>query len=115
MCFVKKEGSLVPCAVKSLHDQSGLKDRIEFLREAALMEGIRLNAIFFLDNNVVSKIRKKNSRLTLASICTTLLVAFLLCVLFLATDLFFLVETIFFLFSNCSQNKSLLRSRDDRF
>ena len=48
MCFVKKEGSLVPCAVKSLHDQSGLKDRIEFLREAALMEGIRLNAIFFL-------------------------------------------------------------------
>ena len=41
VCFVKKEGSLVPCAVKSLHDQSGLKERVEFLREAALMEGIR--------------------------------------------------------------------------
>ena len=45
MYFVKKEGSLVPCAVKSLHDQSGLKDRIEFLREAALMEGIRSNTV----------------------------------------------------------------------
>ena len=46
VCFVKKEGSLVPCAVKSLHDQSGLKERVEFLREAALMEGIRLNAVY---------------------------------------------------------------------
>ena len=48
VCFVKKEGSLVPCAVKSLHDQSGLKERFEFLREAALMEGIRLNAVYLL-------------------------------------------------------------------
>ena len=45
VCFVKKEGSLVPCAVKSLHDQSGLKERVEFLREAALMEGIRSNTV----------------------------------------------------------------------
>ena len=29
------------CAVKSLPGQPSLKDRIEFLREAALMEGIR--------------------------------------------------------------------------
>ena len=34
--------------LKSLHDQSGLKERFEFLREAALMEGIRLNAVYLL-------------------------------------------------------------------
>ena len=36
-----QEGSIIQCAVKSLHDDAGLKDRIEFLREASTMEGCR--------------------------------------------------------------------------
>ena len=39
--FIHQEGFFTQCAVKSLHNDAGLKDRIEFLREASTMEGCR--------------------------------------------------------------------------
>ena len=38
---IHQEGSFTQCAVKSLHNDADLKDRIEFLREASTMEGCR--------------------------------------------------------------------------
>ena len=46
---IHQEGSFTQCAVKSLHNDADLKDRIEFLREASTMEGCRwAEVLFFL-------------------------------------------------------------------
>ena len=44
---IHQEGSFTQCAVKSLHNDADLKDRIEFLREASTMEGCRWAAFAF--------------------------------------------------------------------
>ena len=38
MNYLKKGGALVYCAVKTVNEQAGLKQRIEFLREASAMK-----------------------------------------------------------------------------
>ena len=44
---IHQEGSFTQCAVKSLHNDADLKDRIEFLREASTMEGCRWVEVLF--------------------------------------------------------------------
>ena len=53
---IHQEGSMVTCAVKSLNDHAGLKERIEFLREASTMEACRLRTKLSIDPIFVSRI-----------------------------------------------------------